>query len=76
MILNIWGKKPQTAKHSHLCTTELLPGHECQPLLCSAVVDDQLGATYEEIHSVGEKLEALLLLAAVHRRDDDSFHPG
>lgn len=50
--------------------------HECQPSLHSAVVGERLGATYEEIHSVGERLEALLLLAAVHRRDGDSFHPG
>lgn len=58
---------------------ELYPdgsGHECQPSLHSAVVGEQLGITYEEIHSVGEKLGALLLLAAVHRRDGDSFHPG
>lgn len=59
-----------------VCGLKILPDHECQPPLHSAVVGEQLGATYEEIHSVGERLEALLLLAAVHRRDGDSFRPG
>lgn len=50
--------------------------HECQPSLHSAVVGEQLGATYEEIRLVGERLGALLLLAAVRRRDGGSFHLG
>lgn len=48
--------------------------HECQPSLHSAVVDEQLGAIYGEIHLEGERLGALLLPVAVHRRDGDSFH--
>lgn len=51
----------------------LIPVRECQPSLHSAVADEQLGATYEAIHSVGGRLAVLLLLVAVHR-GDGSFH--
>lgn len=64
------------ASEPSVCSLKLSPDHECQPSLHSAVVGELLGATDEEIHSVGERLEALLLPAAVHKRDGDSFHPG
>lgn len=69
-------KQTPHLQHPSVCTLKLLPDHECQPSLHSAVVGEQLGATYEEIRLVGERLGALLLLAAVRRRDGGSFHLG
>lgn len=49
-------------------------GHVCQPSLHSAEVGEQQDVTYVGIHSEDGRLEAPLLLAAVHMKDGDSFH--